>query len=237
MNAEEVRAVDVHAAEHQRGAHVTLVLEQVRLEHGERGDDAGFALGGQPVELQRGCDHACESWVRRRRGREVRERAAGRRRRVCPSGTVCFGPTRFYPKIEARGIWRVWGRTGDGFGVRGGSGAAAVYVGRDIVDLLAVLVRHGLPVGRSSVRAQDHATLEAHACDCRARLHRSLELEAVLGHHLVPRDIVEVKPAPLIPIRNVRRANVARCEQRHLCFTLRVSPSPWVVSVQSSVPI
>ena len=104
VNAEEVRAVDVHAAEHQRGAHVTLVLEQVRLEHGERGDDAGFALGGQPVELQRGCDHACEFWVRRRRGREVRERATGRPRRAeCPSGTVLFRSDAVYPRNRGEG--------------------------------------------------------------------------------------------------------------------------------------
>ena len=59
VHAEEVRAVDVHAAQHERRADVSLVLEQVRLEHGERGDDAGFAFGGQTVELERGRDHAC----------------------------------------------------------------------------------------------------------------------------------------------------------------------------------
>ena len=114
-------------------------------------------------------------------------------------------------------VWRE-GRTGDCFGVGGCSRAAAVDVGRDVVDLLAVLVRHGLPVGRSSVRAQDHAPVEAHAGDGRARLHGSLERQAVIGHHLVPRDVVKVEPAPLLPLRHVRRANVARLEQRHLCL-------------------
>jgi len=87
VDGEQVGAGGVDAGDDQVGADVALVAEQVLLEHGHAGDDAGLAAGGQGVQLELGADEGgCE------------------------------------------------------LGVGGGAGAGAPNVGRDVVQLLAVLV-------------------------------------------------------------------------------------------------
>jgi hypothetical protein len=56
MDCEEVGAGRVDAGDNEVGANVTLVLEEVLLEHGHAGDDAGLAAGGQGVQLEVGRD-------------------------------------------------------------------------------------------------------------------------------------------------------------------------------------
>ena len=57
-------------------------------------------------------------------------------------------------------------------GVGRGAGAAAVHVGRQVVDLLAVKRGHRAAVGGARVGSQDDAVLEDDAADGGARLHR-----------------------------------------------------------------
>jgi hypothetical protein len=47
-----VGAGRVDARHDQVGADVALVAEQVLLEHGHAGDDAGLAAGGEGVQLE-----------------------------------------------------------------------------------------------------------------------------------------------------------------------------------------
>lgn len=56
VDGEEVDARRVAAGDDEVGADVALVLEEVLLEEGHGGDDAGLAAGGQGVELQLGRD-------------------------------------------------------------------------------------------------------------------------------------------------------------------------------------
>ena len=54
MNGEQVRARRIAASYYQICAHVSLVPEEVLLQHGHDGNDAGFAAGGKRVKLQVG---------------------------------------------------------------------------------------------------------------------------------------------------------------------------------------
>ena len=101
------------------------------------------------------------------------------------------------------------GRTGDSLGIRGGARAAAVDVGSDVMDLLAVFVRHRLTVGRPRVRSQHHPVLEDDPRDGRPRLHRVLERQPAVVQHLVAVHVVEVETAALLPVDVVHG--------RHLC--------------------
>ena len=56
VHGEEVRARGVAARNDEVGADVALVAEQVLLQHGHAGDDAGLAAGGEGVQLEVGGD-------------------------------------------------------------------------------------------------------------------------------------------------------------------------------------
>jgi len=56
VDSEEVRAGGVAAADDEVGADVALVAEEMLLEHGHAGDDAGFAVGGEGVQFEVGGD-------------------------------------------------------------------------------------------------------------------------------------------------------------------------------------
>ena len=56
VHGEEVGARRVDARHHQVGADVALVPEEVLLQHGHAGDDAGLAAGREGVELEVGRD-------------------------------------------------------------------------------------------------------------------------------------------------------------------------------------
>ena len=56
VDGEEVGAGGVDAGDDQVGADVALVLEQVLLQEGHAGDDAGLPAGGQGVQLELGGD-------------------------------------------------------------------------------------------------------------------------------------------------------------------------------------
>ena len=56
MDCEEVASRRIAPCYDEVGADVSLVSEEVLLEHGHDGDDAGFAVGGEGVELEVGGD-------------------------------------------------------------------------------------------------------------------------------------------------------------------------------------
>lgn len=56
VDGEEVGARGVAAGDDEVGADVALVAEQVLLEEGHAGDDAGLAAGGERVQLELGGD-------------------------------------------------------------------------------------------------------------------------------------------------------------------------------------
>jgi hypothetical protein len=52
VHSEEMRASGVDAGDHEVGTDVALVPEQVLLQHGHAGDDAGLAAGGEGVQFE-----------------------------------------------------------------------------------------------------------------------------------------------------------------------------------------
>jgi len=56
VHGEEVGACGVAAGDDEVGADVALVAEEVLLEHGHAGDDAGGAAGGEGVKFEVGGD-------------------------------------------------------------------------------------------------------------------------------------------------------------------------------------
>lgn len=56
VHGKEVRARGVAAGDDEVGANVALVAEEVLLEQGHAGDDAGLAAGGEGVQLELGGD-------------------------------------------------------------------------------------------------------------------------------------------------------------------------------------
>ena len=83
-------------------------------------------------------------------------------------------------------------------GVRRGPRSTAIYVGRDVVNLLAVFIRHGLAVRRSRVRAEHNSARENHPGNSRPCFHRVLERQTRPSKHLVTRNVVEVEPTAVL---------------------------------------
>eukprot|EP00962_Isochrysis_galbana_P054758 scaffold26372_cov120-Isochrysis_galbana.AAC.4 len=104
----ERRSVAVKAAEDEGGRDVTLILEQLALEHRHRGDGARRLARGQAVQLDLRRDELCGCL------------SVGRRAGTAAPDVVC-----------------------------------------DVMNLLAVLIAHGLALGGARVGAQNHAILHA----------------------------------------------------------------------------
>jgi len=79
--------------------------------------------------------------------------------------------------------------------VRRGSRAAAVYVRGDVVDLLAVFIRHGFAVRGPRIRAEHHSAFENDPADRGARFHRVFKVKPGAPEHVVAPHVVEVEPA------------------------------------------
>jgi hypothetical protein len=56
VDGEEMRAGGVNTRNDEVGANVALVAEQMLLQHGHAGDDAGLAAGGEGVQFEVGGD-------------------------------------------------------------------------------------------------------------------------------------------------------------------------------------
>lgn len=170
----------VDAAQHEGRRDVALVAEEHALEHGARRHDARGGACAQPQQVQLravggGVEMGALSWL------EVVGRWWCNAPPLWMARDVRIDPIRSYPiqsnpfqstrhvkprmlhgaPDELRGLLRVGRR----------ARAAAVDVGRQVVDLLAVLVGHLGAARGARVGAQHHAVLVDDAGDGRARLH------------------------------------------------------------------